>query len=326
MSCCTTFRPSAASDARGFLPVAVRTMQAHREHAFNLYLRASKDRAAVLYCGKSVPLPPASLDQLVEQGVHTLYVPLDEAPAYREHVRTHILPDASIPVSERYCLLRDATRPVFGPALAAKDVDRLVVLSDECGQDLATVLGDFDDMGSDVFGAMAHERSMFTHLLNVGTIGVLLASRCGIRAESERKAIAQGALLHDLGKLFLPKATFCGGMRPAQAQQCSVRRHPTLGFENLCLRPELGWGQLMMVYQHHERCDGSGYPCRLVGNDIHPWARLCAVADVYAALMRDQARRKDDFHAEIVEHFDRESGRGLDKEISQCLMAMLPQS
>ncbi len=326
MSSCATLQPPTVTVSRKLLPVAVRALQAHREHGFDLYLRPSGDRSAVLYCGKRVALTSASLDQLREQGVHTLYFPSDEAPAYREHVRAHILPDATIAVSERFCLLRDATRPLFSPALADRDVDRLVLLSDEFGQDLVALLRECHDLRSDVFAVMSHERSMFTHLLNVGTMGALLAQRCGIAEESEWPGMVQGALLHDLGKLFLPTAMFHRGVRPGQEQQCSVRRHPTLGFENLCLRPEVGWGQLMMVYQHHERCDGSGYPCRLLGDDIHPWARLCAVADVYAALMRDQTRRKHDFHAEIVEHFDREAGRGLDKEISQCLMDMLPQS
>jgi HD-GYP domain-containing protein (c-di-GMP phosphodiesterase class II) len=81
----------------------------------------------------------------------------------------------------------------------------------------------------------------------------------------------------------------------------------------------------MMVYQHHERYDGRGYPQGLVGNAIHEWARLCAVADVYDALTRDRSYRKGADTKDILEYMDHESGRSFDKEICQCWTAMLKQ-
>ena len=47
-----------------------------------------------------------------------------------------------------------------------------------------------------------------------------------------------------------------------------------------------------MVYGHHERCDGRGYPVGLVKSEIHEYARLCAIADVYEALCHDLPYRR----------------------------------
>ena len=113
--------------------------------------------------------------------------------------------------------------------------------------------------------------------------------------------------------------------RLTRAEQEVVRRHPVRGFEDLCLRPDLNWGQLMMVYQHHERCDGRGYPQGLVGNEIHQWARLCAVADVYDALTRDRSYRKGADTQDVLEYMDRESGRVFDDDICQCWIAAMKQ-
>ena len=78
-----------------------------------------------------------------------------------------------------------------------------------------------------------------------------------------------------------------------------------------------------MVYEHHERCDGRGYPQGLVGGEIHLWASLCAVADVYDALTRDRPYRKGMSTKDVLEYMDREAGRSFDKEICQCWIAML---
>ena len=59
-----------------------------------------------------------------------------------------------------------------------------------------------------------------------------------------------------------------------------MQEHPARGFKELCRREDLAWGQLMMVYSHHERCDGRGYPVGMVQTEIHEYARLCAIADV----------------------------------------------
>ena len=91
------------------------------------------------------------------------------------------------------------------------------------------------------------------------------------------------------------------------------------------MRGDLSWGQLMMVYQHHERTDGRGYPVGLVGSEIHEWARLCAVADVYDALTRDRSYHKGADAKDAMAYLDRESGRGFDEEICRCWIATLKQ-
>ena len=70
-----------------------------------------------------------------------------------------------------------------------------------------------------------------------------------------------------------------------------IKKQPTTGFVQLCKRPDLTFAQLMMVYQHHEHLDGSGYPVGVSGPEIHPWARICTVADVYEALTSNRPYR-----------------------------------
>jgi HD-GYP domain-containing protein (c-di-GMP phosphodiesterase class II) len=74
----------------------------------------------------------------------------------------------------------------------------------------------------------------------------------------------------------------------------------------------------MMVYQHHERLDGSGYPTGAVGDDIHPWARICAVADVFDAMSSLRPYRRAVPLEDVCSHLRRFGGVRYDAEVVKC--------
>ncbi len=138
-------------------------------------------------------------------------------------------------------------------------------------------------MLNDLLRVMSHDYSLFTHAVNVATNCLLLAKQLGINDKQELLQIGQGALLHDIGMQWVPRQIIenRGSSRPRERR--IVQEHPARGFKELCRRENLAWGQLMMVYHHHERCDGRGYPVGMVQTEIHEYARLCAIANVYEA-------------------------------------------
>ena len=310
---------------RGLVPVAVATLHSQREISFDLYLWPSKHKPARLYREKNVPLAPGDLQRLLDERISTLYTPSCEAQQYCDYVRSHVLGDESIPAKDRYGVLKDATRTVLTAALERGDVDGVVKVAADLGQDMVGLICDRKHILDDLLPLMTHDYATFTHLTNVCTCGIVLAEACGIRDRGQLMEIAHGALLHDVGKCYVPAGILNKAAPLNKAEQELVRRHPQRGFEELCLRADLGWGQLMMVYQHHERYDGRGYPVGLVGKEIHEWARLCAVVDVYDALTRDRSYRKGSDPKDVLLYMKRESGRRFDEEICQCWIATLTQ-
>ncbi|HEY2251493.1 MAG TPA: HD domain-containing phosphohydrolase, partial [Planctomycetaceae bacterium] len=97
-----------------------------------------------------------------------------------------------------------------------------------------------------------------------------------------------------------------------------VKEHPRTGFLKLSRRTDLSIGQLMMVYQHHERIDGKGYPVGQVGAGIHEWGRMCAVVDVYEALTSNRPYRRALGQEEAFGIMGRDAGQALDKELFTC--------
>jgi len=74
----------------------------------------------------------------------------------------------------------------------------------------------------------------------------------------------------------------------------------------------------MMIYQHHERCNGSGYPVGCDKEEIHPWGRLCAIVDVYEALTSFRPYRPALSTQTALTILQRGFGTEFDEEMLTC--------
>lgn len=127
------------------------------------------------------------------------------------------------------------------------------------------------------------------HARRVADLVVDLARAMGV-ATADLVHVRRGALLHDVGKMGVPDAVLRKPAPLADDEWAMMRRHPVLALEMLSpvafLRPALD-----IPFAHHERWDGSGYPCGLRGDEIPPVARLFAVCDVWDAIRSDRVYR-----------------------------------
>lgn len=90
-------------------------------------------------------------------------------------------------------------------------------------------------------------------------------------------------LVHDVGKIGVPAEILSNPGRLTEPEMGIVRQHAEIGYEIL-KGIEFPWPIAEIVHQHHERMDGSGYPCGLAGQNILMEARIMAVADVVEAM------------------------------------------
>jgi putative two-component system response regulator len=101
--------------------------------------------------------------------------------------------------------------------------------------------------------------------------------------ESELVALHLGGYLHDIGKIAVPDAILTKPGPLTEEEFAVIRDHPVTG-DRLCGTLRSLQAVRPIVRHHHERCDGSGYPDHLVGDDIPVLAQIVAVADVFDAL------------------------------------------
>jgi len=135
------------------------------------------------------------------------------------------------------------------------------------------------------------ERYTAGHSRRVRTYSLILADAMGITDSAFLESLAQGALLHDVGKIGIPDRVLLksGSLTLQEIQH--MRTHPALGAELVDRIAFLGPAADVVRY-HHERYDGTGYPTGLRGQAIPLAARIFAVADTLDALTTDRPYHK----------------------------------
>jgi HD-GYP domain-containing protein (c-di-GMP phosphodiesterase class II) len=309
------------ADRRVLMPIGIGTLRASNMCQFDLYRQGEKSSPPVLYCRRSHPFVQEDIDRLVARGIRTLYISSNDSQAYRDYLRDNILKNEDIPPEQRYQALCEAARAVLSKALSGGDSATAVQVTGDLSQEIVNTVCDSRMMVNQLLKSMMHDYSGFTHAMNVSTYCLLLARQLGISDERELLRIGQGALLHDIGMQYVPRRILDKSRKLTEKERQVLQQHTTRGFVELSRRDDLTAGQLMMVYGHHERCDGRGYPAGLVRAEIHEYARLCAVVDVYAALTNDRPHRAASRHANVIEYLDRQAGRAFDEEMTRCWIA-----
>jgi HD-GYP domain-containing protein (c-di-GMP phosphodiesterase class II) len=199
-------------------------------------------------------------------------------------------------------LLDTPTAENIGAAITAiTDVVDLIVTDDETSLYLLDIT--------------THDFATYTHSVNVGIISVSLAKALYGQSDGhDMHALGAGFFLHDLGKTRIDHAIITKPGKLDDREWKEMRQHPDHGFGILKETNKLNKESHIIVLQHHERNDGSGYPLGIKGEEIHPYGRICSVADVYDALtsIRPYKPQIPPFEAlrimqkEMLHHFHRD--------------------
>lgn len=135
-------------------------------------------------------------------------------------------------------------------------------------------------------GAIAETRSKETgnHVRRVAEYSKLLAIHYGI-PEEEAEMLKQASPMHDIGKVAIPDVILNKPGLYNDEERKVMSRHALLGYEMLMKssRPLFKMAAIV-AYEHHEKWDGTGYPNKTKGEDIHIYGRITALADVFDAL------------------------------------------
>ena len=141
----------------------------------------------------------------------------------------------------------------------------------------------------------------YSHCLNVAILSVVV----GTALRLSRKALellAMGALLHDIGKVFIDKNIINKPGKLTDEEFDAVKKHCRSGLDYISPCKSIPKASLKAVLSHHERYNGKGYPDQLSGEDIPLFGRIVCVADVYDALTSDRPYRKAMLPSDALEY------------------------
>jgi HD-GYP domain-containing protein (c-di-GMP phosphodiesterase class II) len=155
--------------------------------------------------------------------------------------------------------------------------------------------------------------TIYRHGVNVAALSTILGKWLGIQG-GDLNLLTYAAVLHDFGKIKISQDILDKprGLTPVEFKE--IKTHPTIGYNFIKQIPFLDKSVSFGVLMHHERMDGSGYPLGLRENQIHQFAKIIAIADVFDAINSDRVYKKSKGPFEALEIIKKDSLGRLDYE------------
>jgi putative nucleotidyltransferase with HDIG domain len=161
------------------------------------------------------------------------------------------------------------------------------------------------------------------HSQRVAELTVRLARAMGV-PNADLVHIRRGALLHDIGKMGIADSILLKHGPLTEEEWVVMRTHPTMAADLLSspyLRPALD-----IPYCHHEKWDGTGYPRGLSGKQIPLAARICAVANVWDALLSEVPYRPAWPRERALDYIREQAGKHFDPAIVDVFFRLVEHS
>jgi HD-GYP domain-containing protein (c-di-GMP phosphodiesterase class II) len=295
----------------------------------DLYCIGDGEREPRLLVSRSYNLTTEKIDDIEARGHRFLYVTGGDVESLAKELRgvlKKVQAEGKLPVEEQFALLQIAFSPDIERLFRKIYCDQYVDLARTIGRDIAGLFAGQSVSGPTLFQRMQHKHSNAVHLSNVAAYLVVFAQELGIKDKEKLEQIAIGGLLHGIGKLFVSPELYNKSGRLTPSERIEIESSPQLGYEYLLSRQEFEVNQLLMVYQHHERCDGSGYPVAILGEEIDPWARMLAIVDVFDRMTAARSNGHKIDCSEALLHLTEGADRHFDMEMVLCWVSIFQQA
>lgn len=154
----------------------------------------------------------------------------------------------------------------------------------------------------------------YQHSVNVAVLSLIIGMQLQLNRQDLYK-LCMGALLHDIGKVFVPKEIVQKYEKVSLEEFEIVKQHPVKGYEYLKDSNDISAASRMIVLQHHERVNGKGYPEQMKNEQINNLAKIVAIADSYDKITSDRPYRRGISPNEAVEYIMASGGTLFDYEL-----------
>jgi HD-GYP domain-containing protein (c-di-GMP phosphodiesterase class II) len=288
---------------------------------FSLYARS---HGGAIQCVGRVgeTLDRRQLAAMRTPGVRVFYVDTAEHRAYQRFAEAALGGLASrddLTTTRKVEVCYSTTRDLIREAFESSNLEQMVDTHRQVWVDNMVGLICSDEAALDsMVGMLSHDYYTYTHMVNVSVMVTALAYRLGRRDPDDLRHLAGGGLLHDIGKTRVCPDTLNKVGKLSDEEWGELRRHPDLGLQSLHGRPGMRPVELMMVHQHHEKLDGSGYPQGLVRSEITAEAQMTAVVDIYDALTCKRPYREAMPHERAIAILKEEAAAKISRDMTMA--------
>lgn len=249
--------------------------------AHDIYLQVN--HRPVLFRRRGDVLTAERARGLQSYGGEKFLIPTEQRPLYLDTLKTLIRsPDSTTEMRSRY--IKESAFLHVHDLFTKEDVSEVVGEAESLVAEMVSFVSTDLEAVTSLLRLSTHDYYTYNHCVDVAVYSIVLAKK--IFGEEKKRLLVAGlgGLLHDIGKRKIDSAIINkkGGLTPQEWDE--IKRHPVYGKECLADVPAVPDESKLIVFQHHENFDGTGYPAKIAGDTISPLARIVTIADVFDAL------------------------------------------
>ncbi|MEF2968867.1 HD-GYP domain-containing protein [Paenibacillus sp. M1] len=239
-------------------------------------------------------------------------------------------PDVQVPVAQGAPEHVQKVKPYFDDAVDGFEAIFLESLSsgtfderkvDQMLQPMLNQLVVQKDVVSLLLMVNDNDNYTYNHSLQVGMLSYYIASWLGY-PKDEANAAGKAGYLIDIGKSMVPQDILHKPGKLTETEFAEIKRHTVYGHD-IIMKSTGDELSALVALQHHEREDGSGYPKGLTEHEIHPFAKIAAVADVYSAMTSNRVYQSKRELLSVLRELNSLSFGKLSPEPTQALISHL---
>jgi len=300
-----------------YIPIPLETIQPHSCIGCNIYIKihANFQTRYILYCSAENIFKQDKIEELLKHNIQWLFISKEDQKKYFQYAESrlkHIIAINTIDVKTKSQLLYGVAKSImfdiFQDPRSGDNVDR----SKNWVSSTVEFVIKNKEATSTMLSMVSHDYYTYTHSVDVSVLGLLFSKYLGFNG-NKMHAFGTGLLLHDIGKTQIGLDVLNKKGKLSEHEFSTIKRHVEFGEK---IMEELGGLEKESYYpilQHHEKCNGSGYPKGLKGEEIHDYGKIATIIDVYDALTteRPYSKAKKPFYAlkimkeEMATHLDK---------------------
>ena len=309
-----------------YYPVSIESIRVETAPEFSIYFRPGKGQPFVLYCERRTMFTEEARARLVDNNIKELYILENDHLAYRRYLTGHledILHDGTLSVHEKSVIIYDAAQAVVEDILENPVVRGNLRRGREIVHHTVDFMTGEDFLLEHMLRTISCDYYLYTHSVNVVAYSIALAMVSGYKDPATLREIANGALLHDVGKSGMnPELLYKEGpLTPSELEE--MQMHPRKGYDQIhgvCAVGEIAHD---IILHHHEKLDGSGYPDRLSGARISPFVRIVTIADVFDAITSERYHQRAQTSFEAIRIMNTTMNEQLDRDLLRAFIRMM---
>jgi len=272
-----------------YFPIRINSVTTGAPLAFDIYLYVADK--PVLFRKKGDVITPERMKLLFHHGGEKFLVPQEQRPVYLQSLRNVIQnPDASTELKARF--IKESAFLHVNDLFTKEDIQPVVLESQNLVEEMVSFVSADVEAVASLMRLSTHDYYTYNHCVDVAVYSIVLAKKIFGDDKNILMIAGLGGLLHDIGKrrIDLGVINKKSALTPEEWEE--IKKHPSYGKEYLEEIPSIPDATRLIVYEHHENFDGTGYPRGLKDDEISKMARVVSIADVFDALTTNRSYHK----------------------------------